>query len=360
MSATAGVAMDVGCTAVSRTVLRAAPRTARRAEVSRPPRTRPRAPQGRRLPRGPLVEVLVVLAGVVAYFGARGLTESDPSSAVDHAHDVVAFERALGIYAEPGLQRLVLEHDLLLNVLNWIYIWGHWPVIAVVLLWLLRRHPRQYVVLRNALVISGAIGVVVFVLYPVAPPRLAGLGFVDSVSERSHAYRVLQPPAFVNQYAAIPSLHVGWDLLMGLTLVRYGRSLVVRVVGVLLPLAMVAAVVLTANHYVIDAVIGAAVALTGLAVAERLQSRGRAAAELAAEVTDEPRRPAPAQRAAPERPVATPVAPEPRRAASSSGERTVRLPRAYEPEPQDVRRAFAHEGACGGSAVPSQRGRPDS
>lgn len=227
----------------------------------------------RTLPRGAAVEVLTVLAGVLAYFGARGLTHSDPALAVDNAHDVVAFEKALGLYVEPDLQRLVLTSDLLLDALNWVYIWGHWPVIALVLLWLLLRHPQRYVVLRNALVISGMIGVVVFVLYPVAPPRLAGLGLFDSVSARSHAYRVLQPPAFVNQYAAIPSLHVGWDLLMGLTLVRYARPVAVRLLGVLLPLAMIAAVVLTANHYWIDAVLGAVVALAGLVLAQRLAAR---------------------------------------------------------------------------------------
>jgi membrane-associated phospholipid phosphatase len=243
---------------------RAAPRPA-------PPAEAPRRRRG--LPRGPLVEVAIVLAGIVAYFGARGLTESDPDVAVAHALDVVGFERALGLYREPQLQQAVLGHEVLIDALNWVYIWGHWPVIALVLVWTLRQHPRAYVVLRNALVISGAIGVVVFVLYPVAPPRLAGLGLMDSVTERSHAYRVLQPPAFVNQYAAIPSLHVGWDLLMGITIIRYARHPLVRLIGVLLPLAMVAAVVLTANHYLVDGVAGVVVALTGLALAQRLAAR---------------------------------------------------------------------------------------
>ena len=230
-------------------------------------------PRLKGLPQGPLVEVAIVVLAIIAYFGARGFTESSPGVAVAHAHDVVAFEKSLGLYHEAWLQGLVLERDWLLDILNWIYIWGHWPVIALVLLWTLRRHPRAYVVLRNALVISGAIGVLVFVLYPVAPPRLAGLGLLDSVTERSHAYRVLQPPAFVNQYAAIPSLHVGWDLLMGLTILRYASRTAVRLIGVLLPMAMVAAVVLTANHYLVDGVLGAIVALTGLALAERLAAR---------------------------------------------------------------------------------------
>jgi membrane-associated phospholipid phosphatase len=114
------------------------------------------------------------------------------------------------------------------------------------------------------MLLSGGIGLFVFVLYPVAPPRLAELGLVDTVTEYSTSYRVLQPPAFVNQYAAMPSLHVGWDLLMGIALVTWSSHLLVRAVGVALPTLMAISVVLTANHYIIDAVAGIALVLVCL------------------------------------------------------------------------------------------------
>ena len=79
--------------------------------------------------------------------------------------------------------------------------------------------PARFLRLRNAMMVSGAIGLIVFASYPVAPPRLRGLGLVDTVTSSSTAYRVLQPPAFVNQYAAMPSLHSGWDLLVGIAIV---------------------------------------------------------------------------------------------------------------------------------------------
>ena len=161
-------------------------------------------------------EILLVLAGVVVYFGVRGVTVTDAQEALDHALDLVALEKAMGLYVEPSLQTLVLGSDWLVDVMNWVYIWGHWPVIAVVLLWLFLAHPAGYRRTRNAMLISGGIGLMIFASFPVAPPRLAGLGLIDTVTEHSSAYRVLQPPAFVNQYAAMPSLHVGWDLLMGL------------------------------------------------------------------------------------------------------------------------------------------------
>lgn len=229
-----------------------------------PPRSRP---------RHIFIEFLVVLAGVLAYFGTRGVTEANPARAIENAQRIVALEQMLGMFHERTLQEWVLPHDLVVQLLNWVYIWGHWPVIGLVLLWLVRKHPPQYFQLRNALVISGVIGLVIFAVFPVAPPRLAGLGFVDSVAARSQAYRVLQPPAFVNQYAAVPSLHVGWDMLVGLFLVQHARHLLVRAIGVLLPLAMLASVVLTANHFIIDGVFGAAVALFGLYAARRLAGR---------------------------------------------------------------------------------------
>ena len=113
----------------------------------------------------------------------------------------------------------------------------------------------------------------IFAAFPVAPPRLAGLGLIDTVTEHSSAYRVLQPPAFVNQYAAMPSLHVGWDLLMGLAVYTYARHVAVRIAGLALPVLMVSPVLLTANHYVIDAAVGAALVLASMAAARRIERR---------------------------------------------------------------------------------------
>ncbi|MGE0309384.1 MAG: phosphatase PAP2 family protein, partial [Acidimicrobiia bacterium] len=123
-----------------------------------------------------------------------------------------------------------------------------------------------YVVLRNAMFISGAIGLVIFATYPVAPPRLLppGSGFIDTVTQWSTSYRVLQPPSLVNKYAAMPSLHAGWNLLVGIALWHAFTSKRVRTFAVASPLLMAFAVVATANHYVIDAIAGAALSLVGL------------------------------------------------------------------------------------------------
>lgn len=218
-------------------------------------------------------QVAVVGLAVLLYFGVRGLTQADAATAVAHGFDVLALERRLGLDWEHWAQGLIVDRPGLTMVWNWVYIWGHWPVIAGTLLWLHRSDRRAYLTLRNALCLSGAIGLVIFASYAVAPPRLMPLGLVDTVTEQSTSYRVLQPPALVNRYAAVPSLHVGWNLLIGVALWRVSRRRLVRAVAVAGPVLMAVAVVVTANHYVVDGMAGAAVALTGWALSVRLTPR---------------------------------------------------------------------------------------
>jgi membrane-associated phospholipid phosphatase len=218
----------------------------------------------------------LVLLGVLVYFGVRGMTQSSSAVARDHAHDIVDFERSLGIDVEAQLQDLVAPSETVQTFANWVYIWGHWPAIIATMTWLVWHHREVFLRLRDAMLVSGLLGMAVFVSYPVAPPRLAGLGLVDTVSEQSRAYRVLQPPAFVNQYAAMPSLHSGWDLLVGMAIIAAASSVALKVVGFAMPVLMASAVVATANHYVVDVVAGVALVLVGHAVALVLERRRRA------------------------------------------------------------------------------------
>ncbi len=212
-------------------------------------------------------EIPVVALALLAYFGVRALTEGGFEQALQNADRVVAVEQRLGLYRETELQDLITGHHWMVTFMNWVYMWGHWPVIAVSALWLFFRRPATYFLLRNAFLISGTIGLVIFVAFPVAPPRLTGIDMADTVTLYSHSYRVLQPPSIVNQYAAMPSLHFGWNLLIGLGLACESRVLAVRVFGLVLPALMACSVVLTANHFVIDAFAGGALALAGLALA---------------------------------------------------------------------------------------------
>jgi len=195
-------------------------------------------------------EVALIAAAIVLYFGVRGLIATRIDAAYRNAEHVVAVERSAGVFVEPDLQAAVTGHGWMVDAVSYFYIYGHWPVLLTTLLWLLIRHRESYVRFRNAMLISGAVGLMSFALFPVAPPRfLTGYGFVDTVTEQTSAYRVLQPPAFVNQYAAVPSLHFGWNLLMGIAIAGLAGHWLVRLFGWLMPLAMLASIVLTANHY---------------------------------------------------------------------------------------------------------------
>jgi len=217
--------------------------------------------------RGVALQFVLVFLAAILYFAVRGFTQGSEADANRHGFDVLRFERALGIDWEEATQRFVLTRHELVTFANWVYMWGHWPVVAVTLFVLYRSRRDQYLLLRNAMFMSGAIGLVIFATYPVAPPRLlpTGTQFVDTVTTWSSSYRVLQPPGLVNKYAAIPSLHFGWNLLVGIALWRAFPSLPVRVLAITGPVLMAIAVVATANHYVLDAITGAVVALVGLA-----------------------------------------------------------------------------------------------
>ncbi len=220
---------------------------------------------------GIIREVGIVGLAALIYFSARGLIQTHADQAFEHANWVVSFERSLGLFHEPWLQGWIIGRNWLTDLANAVYIYGHWPVIAATLSWLLLRHRELFRIYRSAMLISGAIGIVSFVLFPLAPPRfLPGLGFVDTVTLHLHAYRVLQPPSLTNQYAAMPSLHVGWNLLMGIAIVTQTRHLFWKALGVAMPVLMILATIVTANHYIVDGLAGAAVALIGLAIAWKL------------------------------------------------------------------------------------------
>ncbi len=209
-------------------------------------------------------QIAFVGAAVLLYFVVRGLTQGSVGDAVDNGMALLRLEHRLGLDREAWAQDLILGRPVLVDLANWIYIWGHWPVIAATLLWLHHAHRRHYLLLRNAMFLSGAVGLVIFATFAVAPPRLLDVGLTDTVAVHSTSYRVLQPPALVNKYAAMPSLHVGWNLLVGVTLFRVARRWPLRVFAVASPVLMAVAVVVTANHFVLDGVAGAALSLAGL------------------------------------------------------------------------------------------------
>ena len=215
-------------------------------------------------------EGLVVALAALAYATARAVTERDTHEAVENGRHILNLEQALHLDWESGLQGQALAHGWLTTLANWTYIWGFWPSLIGAAVFLYAHHRDDYVRLRNAVFISGLIGFVVFALMPVAPPRLVDPRVVDTIHASAGWYRTILPPRFIDEYAAMPSLHVGWSVLVGLAVARALGGRAAYALGLLFPTAMALAVVVTANHYVLDVLVGVTVALVALALATRL------------------------------------------------------------------------------------------
>ncbi|NED94572.1 phosphatase PAP2 family protein [Phytoactinopolyspora alkaliphila] len=219
-------------------------------------------------------EVVLIAAAALLYSLVRGLTDDRVNIAFENAERVISFQRSLGIFVEPEMQSWVAGNDAVINTINAVYIAGYWPVLLGTFAWLLFRQPARYALFRNALLASGAITLVIFALFPLAPPRfLPEHGFVDTVSENSAAYRDFSASPFVNEYAAMPSLHFGWILLVGIAWATVGRTALAKAAGMAMPVLMFTAIVLTGNHYIVDGIVGGLVVLLGLAVAVALERR---------------------------------------------------------------------------------------
>ncbi|MFE5481884.1 phosphatase PAP2 family protein [Streptomyces sp. NPDC056527] len=231
----------------------------------------------------------LILIGVVyaAYSCGRLVARGDARSAVDHGLAILDLEKALHLNAEHPLNRLFTETPALAIPADFAYASLHYVVTPAVLIWLFRRRPGRYRAARTWLMVSTLLGLIGFTLLPTCPPRLldAGHGFVDTMAQFSsygwwgaEASAPRGMGAMTNQYAAMPSLHVGWALWCGVMLWRYGRAPLLKALGVAYPLLTTVIVMGTANHYFLDAVAGAAVMGFGLlltAPALRLADRVR-------------------------------------------------------------------------------------
>ncbi len=221
-------------------------------------------------------EVVLALVVTSAYFLTRGLIRGRTADALAHAHDILDIEQALHIEPEEALQRLALLHPLLLQAANLFYLAGHLPVLIAVAVWLYRAHHAAYRVFRNAFGLSALLGLSIYVVLPVAPPRFLP-GFVDTLKATGLGLDGSAIGLLYNPYAAMPSLHVGWALLAGLALAINGRAQWARLAGAALPLLMTLTVLVTGNHYLLDIAAGTGIALLSLTCSWWLAAaRGRA------------------------------------------------------------------------------------
>lgn len=230
-------------------------------------------------PRGPMaairrpfrarpwtLEVALFALALIVYQGSRALVVGDPATAFENAAGIIDWEKSAGLFVETSIQRWFLDHVQLVEALNLFYMYAHWTVTPLFFVWLYRRRQGVYPFVRNAFLATNGVALIVFMLYPVAPPRLAGAreGFVDtlhSISDIDLHGGVLS--GWFNPHAAVPSMHFGYALIIGMVGLVLLRSWPTRLLAAAYPVVVFITITGTANHYVIDAVAGGAAVAIG-------------------------------------------------------------------------------------------------
>jgi hypothetical protein len=218
-------------------------------------------------------EAVVVLALYGLYELTRGLVVGDADVASAHANRLVAVERSLHLLFEVNVQRAVHALPGLTGLLGVAYLTLHLAVTAGVLLWLHQRRPAAFPFVRTTLLLASGLALVGFLVYPTAPPRLADIGIADTVSNGHVDLNRGLVSSLYNPYAAVPSMHVGYALIVAAGVFRIDPHLLVRALALLYPPFVLLVVVATGNHFFVDAAAGLLVAALAMAAAAVLTRR---------------------------------------------------------------------------------------
>jgi membrane-associated phospholipid phosphatase len=234
----------------------------------------------RLLPNGyiDLVRQLLLFAG--AYFGyqtVRGVVDGQKSLAFANGHHIIDFERSTHTFFEPNLQSAFLDHRWIIDFANFMYLNSHFMVTTTFLAWLYLRRNENFYFVRNMFMVAMGLALVGYVVYPTAPPRLfPEFGFIDTISAVAHInHDSALVSVFVNPYAAVPSMHCAFALMVGVTGFLLTRHTVFKVFWAIYPLLVMWVVIVTGNHYWFDAAVGALVAAVSAFAAQRFFARVR-------------------------------------------------------------------------------------
>ena len=224
--------------------------------------------------RDGVAQLAVVLGAVGAYEVARLAIEPDWSRAFANANRIEAVEDALGFAWEQSLQRAFLAVPDLISALNLFYFVGHFLLTGIFFLWLYHRSREGFRSFRDGFLAATAMALVIHWLYPTAPPRLAGVGLEDTLLMFS-GIDIGSPTssALSNPVAAVPSLHAAYALGVGVGMIRYARSHLARLAGAVYPPLVVLTIVVTGNHFLLDAAAGMLVLGAGFLVVRSVRRR---------------------------------------------------------------------------------------
>ena len=220
---------------------------------------------------------LFVLAEL-SYELVRGIADGERVQAIVNGQNVIALEKGLGSYFEPGFQALFLDHQWVIDFANFIYMNSHFVVTTTFLIWLYIFRNQHFYFVRNMFLVAMALALVGYALLPTAPPRMFD-GFTDTITDYAqvnHDSGLVK--VFINPFAAIPSMHCAFALMIGVTGALIARRKITKVAWAFYPVLVLWVVVVTANHFWIDAAAGYLVAILAALAAREVLARARPAA----------------------------------------------------------------------------------
>ncbi|MEF3115252.1 phosphatase PAP2 family protein [Streptomyces chrestomyceticus] len=214
-----------------------------------------------RAPRTPRLwfEILLIAVSYWVYSLIRNAVPEQKAQALKNADWIWEAEQTLGIAVEKTVNHAVDSVTWLIVSMNYYYATLHFILTIGVLVWLYRWHPGRYAAARLALFATTGVALVGYYFYPLAPPRLMnGGGFIDTVIVH-HTWGSMASgnlASMSNQYAAMPSMHIGWSLWCGVMIALIAKPVWAKVLGLLYPTTTLVVIVSTANHFWLDAVGG--------------------------------------------------------------------------------------------------------
>jgi hypothetical protein len=230
-------------------------------------------------------QLLLFAGAYYLYRIVRGVVDGEVTSAFSHARWIVNAERGLHLFFEPSVQTWTLGRGWLIHAADFTYVNAHFVITTAFLVWLYFWRNDAFYFVRNMFMVAMGLALVLYVVFPTAPPRfLPEWGFTDTVTDffgqgASHSASVLYKP-----YAAMPSMHVAFALMIGVSGVRLIKLRIARVFWSLYPLFITFVVIVTANHFWLDAAVGGVVAVASAYAAAAL-ARARPHAWAFAEAT---------------------------------------------------------------------------
>jgi phosphatidylinositol alpha-mannosyltransferase len=217
-------------------------------------------------------ELIVFVLVYVAYSLARGLSTGEVDTALQNARRVVQLQADLGLNIEFNVQQALLSGPAM-AIFNALYLIAQLAVVPVGLVLVYRRRPDVYPLLRTTVIAAWGIAIPLYALFPTAPPRLAGIGILDTVSSQTPF--ALDSPmitAFYNPVAAVPSLHAAFAFAVGIAAATTTRHIALKLLAWLWGPLVVLVVIATGNHFVLDIAMGLLVTLIGFMIALALDA----------------------------------------------------------------------------------------